>query len=137
MKASYLNILLTLVLKYLAFFVLLAFFDNRFKSIVIDNAENQKELFFNSLQYLFYIIIVGVGFAFPFSIPFYFSMHIKNKYLFIILFLTTLVTEYFAYTYMASENDKINGVYNEVISILFFLVTYWKIVLSKFRKTLD
>ena len=68
-----------------------------------------------------------------FAVPLYFILKIR-KAIFMVLPLTGLfVIEYYLYTYLASESDLKNGIYNEVISMIilaFFFFKHFKSLLQ-------
>lgn len=130
---KFINIIFYSIVRYLVFFVILAFLENRFKSIVIDNSENRKELFSNTLYYILSFADILVLFTFVFSIPLYFLIKKTNGIYFILLYIILLVIEYVSYTYLASPSDVKNGIYNGIIGILFlplFFHKYIKMVLK-------
>ena len=67
-----------------------------------------------------------------FSAPIYFAFKVKNTFYFIMIISTIFIGEYFLYTYFASETNLINGVYNGIMSILFFLLFFFKEISTSF-----
>jgi hypothetical protein len=133
LKPKFINIVLYLFIKYIVFALILAFQDERFKSVVINNAENAHDLFVNSLNYLVYVLIFIFVLMLIFSIPIYFSFKIKNAIYFLLSISIILVSENFAYTYLASPADLINGVYNGFLSIIFLLLLFYKHIKTMFN----
>jgi hypothetical protein len=125
-KPTFINILSYLFVKYIAFFVLLAFKEDRFKDLVIKNSMNNQDLFMNSFYYVVYILVHILFFMLIFSAPMYVSFKVKNLIYFVIIIAAILIAEYFFYTWSASQTDLMNGVYNGIISILFLLLFFFR-----------
>jgi hypothetical protein len=113
-------------LKYLVFFTILGFLDNRFKTLVLYNTNGQSI----SSNFLFYILYV---FFFIFLMmccclmPLYFTFKkIKNILLFLFLISCILVLECIIYTFFASQPSFTYGIINAVISILFLSLFFLK-----------
>ena len=126
LKPKFLNVLLFLVVKYIVFFIVLAFIGDRFKSLVIKNSDNTRELISNTGYYSVYILFYTLVAVMVFSLPFYFTFKVKNPIYFILLISAILVVEYLVYTNLASTTDLMNGVYNGIISILFLLLLFYR-----------
>lgn len=133
LKISFLNILLCLLTKYVVFFILLAFIDNRFKTLVIDTAQDGQGIFINSIQYILHVLIFSFVLSLIFSAPLYYSFKTNNIIYFLLIIIGYLVAEYFVYTYLASPKDLTTGVYNGIISIAFLLFFFYKPISSIFR----
>jgi hypothetical protein len=127
MKPTYLNITLCFLIKYIVFFSILAFFNSRFKSLVINNAQNTEGFTSNIFYYILYILIFSVISSLIFSIPLFFIFKVKGVY-FLLLIGLFLIAEYFLYTYSASPSDLMNGVYNLGLSLLFLFVFFYKYI---------
>ncbi len=126
LKPKFLNGLLFLVVKYIVFFVVLAFIGYRFKSLVIKNSDNTRELISNTGYYSVYILFYTLVAVMGFSLPIYFTFKVKNPIYFTLLISAILVVEYLLYTHLASTTDLMNGVYNGIISILFLLLFFYQ-----------
>lgn len=123
---KFINVILYSVVRYLTFFIILAFVGNRFKLIVIDNSENGKEIFSNTLYYFLSFADILVLFTFIFSIPLYFLIKKVKGVFFIMLYFILLSIEYISYTYLASPSDLNNGIYNTIIGVLFLFLFFYK-----------
>jgi len=132
-KVSFLNGVFYLFVKYAVFFFILAFIENRFKDIVINNAETTTELIKLSLGYVLYILIYMFFLILFFSIPLYFILKIENKIYFVLSMIAFFVVEYFAYTYLFSPSDKLIGVYNLTIGIIVFVLFFYKSIIQMFK----
>lgn len=60
-KPRFINILLYFLVKYMVYFIIIAFMDDRFKSIVIDNSENNREFFL--ILFIIYFIFLLFRFS--------------------------------------------------------------------------
>lgn len=135
-KPSFPYILLCLFVKYMAFFLYFAIQDNRFKILVINKSESGQELFMNSVGYFLYVLAFVVFLMLIFSIPIFFLLKVKNGIYFILLMVVIFMVEYFLYTYLASQGDLINGIYNGIIGLLFLLLFFYKHINSIFKRSL-
>ena len=132
-KVNIVKIIVFLIVKYLVFFTLLAFLGDRFKLIVINNSNNTEELLSNSFYYLIYPLLITVLFTFLFSMPFYFSFRVKKVIYFVFLVIAVLLVEYFIYSEIASATDFKNGLYNGLLTLLFFVFFFSKEIVLKFK----
>ena len=133
-KVNIVKIIVFLIVKYLVFFTLLAFLGDRFKLIVINNSNNTEELLSNSFYYLIYPLLITVLFTFLFSMPFYFSFRVKKVIYFVFLVIAVLLVEYFIYSEIASATDFKNGLYNGLLTLLFFVFFFSKEIVLKFKQ---
>jgi len=98
------------------------FKNQNYALIRLNDLKNGQDVFY----YLWIFLFLPILFIILFSVPLYFSFKIKNiKYL-LILLIAILVLEYMIYTYLASPSDLINGIYNGVISIMFYFLFFLK-----------
>ena len=134
LKPKFLNVLLFLVVKYIVFFVVLAFIGDRFKSLVIKNSDNTRELISNTGYYSVYILFYTLVAVIVFSLPIYFTFKVKNPIYFILLISAILAVEYLLYTNLASTTDLMNGVYNGIISILFLPLFFYRHIVLIFKQ---
>lgn len=132
LKPSFRNILLYLFVKYLVFCLILAFRENRFKKLVVNNSQGAQDMATNSFYYVLYVMIFIVALMLVFSAPFYYAFKVKRPVFFALLISVILVVEYLLYTYLASPSDVMNGLYNGVISIIFLFVFFFKTLKEKF-----
>lgn len=123
-KASFLNSICYLFLKYVVFFFILAFIGNRFQNAVINNANTLSEFMKLSLGYVLYILFYVFFLVLLFSIPLCFILQIKNKTYFMLSMIAFFTIEYVLYTYWFSPSDKITGIYNLIIGMLIFTIFY-------------
>ncbi|SDQ40785.1 hypothetical protein SAMN05421664_1490 [Chryseobacterium soldanellicola] len=134
-KVSLINSFLCLLAKYLIFFFILAFIEDRFKDAVINNAETSSEMFRLSLNYILYILIYLIPLILVFFLPLYFILKIKKGIYFILCIVLFFMVEYSAYTYFYAPSDKTLGIYNIIIGIIVLGIFFHKAIRSKFIST--
>lgn len=123
LKPTFRNILLYFFSKYLLFFLFLMFKHNDFRLLQIKNLNDfGNSLVYFGLMMLPLILIITA----LFSVPVYYSFKLRNAVYFILLIIAFLVGEYFVYTYWASPSNKMNGVYNGGIGLLFLGIFFFK-----------
>ncbi|ASE61082.1 hypothetical protein CRN76_06990 [Chryseobacterium indologenes] len=133
-KATFINSFLYATIKYIIFFIVLAFIGNRFKHIVLDNAKTSSEIFSLTLNYILHVSIYMIPLILIFSFPIYFIMKIKKSIFFLLSIVLFFIGEYYFYTYLYAPSNKILGIYNMIISIILLLVFFYKVIRSKFLK---
>ena len=117
------NILLFFFVKYLLFYILLMFKNNDYSLIQLSNLKNFQDVFY----YLWIFLFLPVICIILFSAPVYFLFKLKGKVYFMLLMVAFLVAEYFVYVYFTSnKHPDINGIYNEIISLLLLLLFFFK-----------
>ncbi|AZB33429.1 hypothetical protein EG351_07250 [Chryseobacterium bernardetii] len=84
-KITLTNSFLYLIIKYIIFFSVLAFIGDRFKNIVLNNAETSTEMFKLTLNYILYVLIYMIPLILVFIFPLYFTLKIKKEYFFYFL----------------------------------------------------
>lgn len=126
MKPKFFNVLIYIFVKYIIFFTFLAFKESRFRELVINNSANDFDLFINFLYYAVYVLAHIIFFTIVLTFPMYFSLKLKNLNYFFSIILAILTGEYLIYTWSASPTDLMNGIYNGMISIVFFLLFFFR-----------
>jgi len=72
---------------------------------------------------------------FLFSAPVYFSFRIKDRIYFILAMVALIMAEYIVYLLFTSESHiDIRGVCNGIITLVFFILFFFKTIKSIFRK---
>ena len=117
-----LNIVFYFFIKYILFYVFMMFRNNDFTLIGIKDLKNGDDWFF----YLWMFLFLPVLCSFLFAAPIYYIFKVKSIVYFILLIGLVFTAEYFLYTYFASQLDLMNGVYNEIISLLLWLIFFFK-----------
>lgn len=132
-KPNYKNVLLFILMKYLLFYIFLMLKNENYTLIRINDLKTSDDWFYYLWIFLFMPCLVSIFF----SAPIYFSFRIKKFPIFVFLIGVIFLAEYFLYTYFASQTDLINGVYNGVISVLLFVLFFYKhiaLLFKQFRK---
>lgn len=130
-KISFFNGVYYLLIKYIIFSFFLAFIGDRFKNIVINNAETTQEVFKLTLGYVLYILFYIVILILLFCAPLYYILKIKKGIYFLILLIAFYVAEFFIYTQFFSPSDKTLGIYNTIIGILLMGIFFYKSIRLK------
>lgn len=134
LKVNLINSFLYLLVKYFVFFFVIAFVGDRFKSIVLDNAETSSEIFKNTLNYILYVAIYAIPLILIFGFPLYYILKIKNGVYFLLSILLFFIMEYCIYTYLYASSNKILGIYNIIIGIILLGIFFHKTIRLKFTK---
>lgn len=121
-KPTVLNILFFWLVKYIAFYVFKMFESNNFAFLKVYEIKTGEDLFY----YLWIFLFLPVVAMFIFTAPMYFSFKSKNAIYFALIIGAILIVEYLGYTFLASTSDLINGLYNGIISLLFFFLFFFK-----------
>ena len=122
MKPFFKNIVLYIFLKYLAFYVFMMFRNNNYTLIRVNELKTFGDLFYYIWIFPYMPVIITI----LFSVPIYYSFKLKKIYVFLLLIAAVFVAEYFLYTYWASQLDLMNGVYNAIISIILFILFFYR-----------
>lgn len=125
------NILLFFFVKYLLFYILLMFKNHNYTLIQISRLKNFQDVFY----YLWIFSFLPFISVILFLAPIYYSFKVKNSFYFIILIIAFLVAEYFVYVHFTSNKyPDINGLFNEIISLLLFFLFFFKRIALIFRR---
>ncbi len=136
LKTKYSNIIFCLLAKYSVFFLILGFNGDRFKKMVLINSENTQDFFTNLFYYLIFVLIFIIFLILIISAPLYYSLKLKKAIYFMLSIILILAVEYLVYTYLASQTDLSNGIYNALIGLLFLGLFFHKHIISIFSKTI-
>ncbi len=132
LKPTFTNILLYLFLKYIADYLFLMFKYNNFEFLnAAISIRNGQDLFY----YLWLVLFMPVISILLFSAPIYFSFKIKNIIYFTLLMSIILVAEYFVYVYFTSRKP-LYGIINEIISLFFLLLFFFKSIRLIFKQSI-
>jgi hypothetical protein len=130
LRVTFKSILLYILLKYILFYIFLMFKNDNFSLIEFDNLKGGHTL----MYFLLIMLPLPIISMILFSAPLYFAFKVKNVIYFILIVSAILVAEYFIYTYLASQADSMNGVYNGIISLLLLLLFFFKPIFSIFNQ---
>ena len=130
-KPSFLKVGLYLFTKYLVFFIVLAFLDKRYKTIVLGNAKNADDIVLGSFEYLLEVLFATFLLILVLSIPVYLLFKLNNITCTLLAFFALITVEYFIYEAAASYiHFDIDGVINGFISVIFFPIFFGKFIAS-------
>jgi hypothetical protein len=115
-KPSVLNILLFWFVKYIIFYVLHMFKTDNYTLVGFRELKTGEDWFLYLWMFLFLPVICSL----IFTAPMYYSFKVKNVFYFVLIIVLILVVEYILYTWLASQADLSNGIYNGAITLLLF-----------------
>src|SRR5215213_8840518 len=113
LRPNFINIFLFFLIKYILFYIFLMFKNDDYTFIDFGSIRNGEDLFYYLWLFLFLPVISCVFF----SVPLYFSFRVAKAIFFFLIVFLYLVTEYGLYTYLASQTNYLNGLYNAIIGI--------------------
>lgn len=129
LKTSFKKILLFFFVKYFIFYIVMMFKNNVFSLIQLNTISNIQDVFYYCWTFLFYPILCFI----LFSMPIYFALKAKKPIYFISLMCVVLLSEYSIYTYLDSQLDLMNGIYNGIISLIMFVLFFFKNIMKIFN----
>jgi hypothetical protein len=130
-RPSLLKVLFYLCSKYLVFFTVLAFLDNRFKTIVLGNNKNADDIALGSFEYFIEILFSTFLFIVILFIPIYLLLKLRSITYILPAFIAIVVVEYFLYEGACSYvHFDIDGILNGILSIVFFFIFFGKFIIS-------
>jgi hypothetical protein len=118
------KLLAVFMMKYLMYFLLLLFCDDRYSIFISKSATSGSEMVLNLWNYVLFTVPYCVFFSFLFFYPFCLSFKVRNLSLGFLLFLAALCIEYYGYTYLASQLNAFNGLLNGLLTMVLMLVFY-------------
>jgi len=130
LKPSIPNILSFWLVKYVAFYILLMFKNDNYTLLKVNEIKNVEDLFY----YLWLFLFLPVVCILILSIPLFFSLRVKKLTYIALIITAILIAEYFLYTWLASQTNLINGVYNGVLSLLFLLLFFFRRVANLYQE---
>ncbi len=130
LKPTFSNICISIILKYLIFYILIMVINNEFKLLQVSNIRNGQDLFYYLWIVLFFPIVDMILFA----TPIYFSFRANKSLNFIISIIAILLFEYFIYAYFTSQKlFNRDAFFKVIISIIVLLVFFYKNIALKFK----
>ena len=122
MKISLRKILLFMLLKYFVFYVFMMFKNSNYALIEIGDLNS----FGDGFYYLWIFLFLPIFCFALFCSPIYYSFSKRSPNIFILINVGVLIAEYIVYTYLASQSNWFNGMFNAIISLLCFPLIFWK-----------
>lgn len=124
LKPTFLNVLLYILVKYIAFYFFLMIIRGDYKLLEGDVGGSLAYFFIMMLPLpILSMVLTGV--------ILYFSFKAKNSYVFFLIVISALMIDYFVYTHLASPSNLVNGIYNEAVGIVFFVVFFYGAIMKK------
>ncbi len=111
-----------MLLKYFVFYVFMMFKNSNYALIEIGELNSFEDVFYYLFLFLFLPIICFILFAGPI----YYSFSKRSLNTFMLVSAGILIAEYIVYTYLASQLNWFNGMFNAIISLLCFPLVFWK-----------
>ena len=130
MKISFKKILLFVLLKYFVFYVFMMFKNSNYALIKIGELKSIEDVFY----YIFLFSFLPIVCFALFSAPIFYSFSKRNLNVFILVNTAILITEFVIYTYLASQSNWYNGMFNAIISLFCFPLVFWKEIRELFGK---
>lgn len=122
LKISVVNILLFWFVKYVVFYVFIMFKNSNYALLKVNEIKTGEDLFY----YLWLFLILPIVSMIVFTAPTYYLFKVKGMGFFLLITTLVLVVEYFAYTWLASQANLMNGIYNGIITVFIFLLFFYK-----------
>jgi hypothetical protein len=132
-KVSFRNILFYIFLKYFVFYIFLMIRNGDYTLINLNRSKNFDNWFYYLWMFLSLPVIVSI----LFSAVIFYSFKIKSSLVFGLVICSIFIAEYFLYTYLASQADLMNGFYNAIISLIIYLLFFFKKIALKFNHVTD
>ena len=98
------------------------FINNNYALVSISNLKTFQDFLYYLIIFLTLPIVFSVLLLFPIN----YVLKVKNPYLFVFSITGILIFEYFLYTYLASQANFWNGIYNGVLSIILLALFFFK-----------
>lgn len=118
------------MLKYFVFYVFMMFKNSNYALIEIGELKSIEDVFY----YIFLFSFLPIVCFALFSAPIYYSFSKRNLNIFILVNVGILIGEFIIYTYLASQLNWYNGMFNAIISLLCFPLVLWKEIRELFVK---
>jgi hypothetical protein len=109
------------------------FKNSNYALIEIGNLNSFGDVFYYLWIFLFLPFVCFV----LFSAPIYYSFSKRNLNIFMLVSAGMLIAEYIVYIYLASQSNWYNGMFNAIISIVFFPLVFWKEIGELFAEKRD
>ena len=130
-RTSFLNVVICLFVKYALFISIIAFIDDRFMKIVINNPHSSLSIPLRVISYAVYSLIHIAIFMAVLTVPLYFIFKINKLVLFIPAIVLFFIVENFVYSFMSSPDNRLifsNVIAGVVVITLFFYSSIIKMV---------
>lgn len=125
-QPGFIRILFYIIIKYLVFFIVLAFMGNRFNDLVLVRSGTGEQILVNSMYYLIEVLFAILIFTLILLYPYHLLFKISKIALLLAALLALNVIEYFLYEATCDMyiHFNWNGVISFGISIAFFFIIF-------------
>lgn len=130
LKPKLLNVLLFIFVKYIVFYALLMFKNENYALVSLNQLNSFQDVFY----YLVIFLTLPIIFSILLLLPIYYILKIENVVYFIAAIFGILVIEYLLYTYLASQANLWNGVYNGILTVLVFMLFFSRTIKNNLGK---
>jgi hypothetical protein len=115
--------------RYILFYLALAVKNNDYYFFTLSNMKDT--------WYWWIFLSLPVVMATLFGLPIYFTLRVRSSSVFLVSLSLIFAAEYLLYTYLASQTDLMNGVYNTIIGLTVFIIYFFKPLRQLFLKKPD
>jgi hypothetical protein len=122
LKPKIINTLLFWLIKYIVFYIFLMFKSKNYGFLKVQEIKNGEDLFY----YLWLFLFLPVVCMIIFTVPMYYLFKTNRLIYCLLIWAIIIIVEYLCYTYLASQADLLNGVYNAIISVLVLYLLFYK-----------
>lgn len=131
LKPTYLNICISIFLKYFIFYAFLMVLNDDFKLLQVNNIRNGQDLFY----YMWIVLFFPILDIMLFSVPLYFSLKIKKRAYFILSIVLIILIEYFLYAYFTSQKALNQDAFIKIlISIVLLFCLFYRVIFNKLKE---
>lgn len=122
LKPSVVNILLFWFVKYILFYILQMFKSGNYALIEFDKLETKEDWYY----YLWIFLFLPIMCIVIFTAPMLMSFRTKTPLYFTLVIAAVVIAEYLLYTWLASQADFTNGIYNGALTLLLFMLFFFR-----------
>ena len=123
LRPNFINVCISVFVSSIIFLIIPMIMDGDYRLLEFNNIRNGQDLFY----YLWIVMFFPIIDIILFSLPLYFGLKIKNKFLVAISLFTIFSIEYFIYVYFTSHQvfDE-DGLQKVIISMIIFAIFFYK-----------
>mgnify|MGYP003111866060 CR=1 FL=1 len=122
LKPSVLNIILFWFVKYILFYIVQMFKSGNHALVEFSKLKTSEDLYY----YLWIFLFLPIVCLLIFTVPMFYSFRINKPLYFTLAIATIVLAEYILYTWLASQADPTNGIYNGLLTLLVFILFFYK-----------
>lgn len=122
LKLNYRNLFFFFFVKYFLFYIILMFKNNDYTLVQISDLRTGEDVFFYLWLFLFFPVMCSL----LFSVPLFLTLRARRILSSVLAIFVFIIAEYFLYTYLASQADLLNGIYNAILSLILLFVFFFR-----------